>query len=447
MRTSLLTFEGAQARVLQHGALAEYAHSVRLLTLILTIGVLAAVSAMLWLIRSVLPRTLSYSRFASRIAEGDFGQRLHPKGTDELAHLGRTLEDVATRRQAEDEYDRTQLEFADALQLTGDETEAHALLVRHLERSIQSSVVTVLNRNNSADRLEAVTRLLPESPLIDTLAGAAPRSCLAVRMAQPHTERVGEETLMSCEVCRVCPRLATCTPLLVGGEVIGSVLLAHEEELAEDAMRRVRESVRQAAPVLANLRNLAVAQLRASTDALTGLSNRRSLETTLRRMVAQALRMNSSLGALMLDLDHFKQINDQFGHGKGDEALAAVGVVLRDTVRQSDFAGRYGGEEFLILLPDTDEEGAKVIAEKIRSSLAEILVTGLDRRITASVGVAILPVHALDAETLVQEADRALYVAKSKGRDRVEVIAIDRPPSTAAANLFGEQEGPASSVG
>ena len=126
------------------------------------------------------------------------------------------------------------------------------------------------------------------------------------------------------------------------------------------------DSVTQAAPVLANLRNLALAEARAATDALTGLPNKRACADTLKRMVAHAGRSVSPLSALLLDLDHFKQINDTFGHGIGDDALAAVGDVISTNLRTSDFAGRYGGEEFLVLLPDTDREGAAQAAEKLR---------------------------------------------------------------------------------
>jgi diguanylate cyclase (GGDEF)-like protein len=425
----LVHFEGDQAQLLHQRALSTYDASVRSMILILVLGLLAGVGVVLWLIRGVLPRTLAYSRFAARIAQGDFSQRLDPSGADELAQLGRTLDDVAQRRQAEDRYDRTQLEFTDTLQLTGDEREAHDLLTRHLERSIPDSSVTVLNRNNSADRLEAVTAIVPDSPLRLSLDGAAPRACLAIRMAHPHSEQGGEDALLSCEICSVCPGLSTCAPLLVGGEVIGSVLVNHPEPLGEDSERRIQESVRQAAPVLANLRNLAVAEVRAATDALTGLPNRRSLENTLKRMVAQAARTQTPLSALMLDLDHFKQINDRYGHGKGDDVLAAVGAALLEIVRQSDFVGRYGGEEFLALLPATGEDGAQVIGEKIRNAIAEILVPGLESAITVSVGIAVLPDHAFDAETLAQAADRALYSAKSRGRNRVEMAASGPPTS------------------
>src|ERR1700753_2010782 len=128
-----------------------------------------------------------------------------------------------------------------------------------------------------------------------------------------------------------------------------------------------------------------------STDSLTGLPNRRAIADTIRRMVAQTTRTMRPLAALMCDLDHFKQINDQYGHGRGDDVLAAVGAAITSSIRVSDFAGRFGGEEFLVLLPDTDSNGAIALAEKIRAAVASIRVPTVERVITLSVGIAVLP--------------------------------------------------------
>jgi len=141
--------------------------------------------------------------------------------------------------------------------------------------------------------------------------------------------------LIGCDLCHHLDGRTSCNPLLVGGEVIGSVLLAHRDPLGDEHRLRVRDSVTQAAPVLANLRNLAIAQLRAATDSLTGLPNARAVQDTLRLLVAQASRMLWPLGAVLLDLDHFKNIKDTFGHGLGDEVLAAVGVSLQSTVARA----------------------------------------------------------------------------------------------------------------
>jgi diguanylate cyclase (GGDEF)-like protein len=345
---------------------------------------------------------------------------------------------VARRLRQAIEPAREQVEFADTLQLAENETEAHHLLQRHLQRLVTGSSVTILNRNNSADRLEAVTAIPEGSPLTAALAHAEPRSCLAVRSARTHDEDDQRPGLLGCSVCSSCPGVSTCTPLHVGGEVIGSVLVNRTERYKASERNQVREAVGQAAPVVANLRNLAIAELRAATDSLTGLPNKRAVADTLKRMVAQAARTLTPLSLLVLDLDHFKGLNDRFGHQVGDQALASVGAALRSALRDSDFAGRNGGEEFAIMLPDTDAEGAFATAEKIRMSIADITIPGLDLGITASIGVATYPEHAVGAERLERLADSALFVAKRSGRDRIEIAGTTEAlePSPALPTTF-----------
>ena len=321
-----------------------------------------------------------------------------------------------------------QAEFAETLQLANDEDEAHRLLQRHLERTLIATSAVVLNRNNSADRLEAVTPLPPGSPLAETLRGAEPRSCLAVRSGQLHTEKGGRPPLLSCPVCAPVPGASSCVPLMVGGEVIGAVLVSRPTPYSEAEVMRIRESVSQAAPVLANLRNLAVAEIRAATDSLTGLLNKRAVTDALKRTFAQAAMTKSPLALLLLDLDHFKQVNDQHGHGAGDQVLASVGAALRGALRARDFAGRNGGEEFAILLPDTDIDAALDIAERVRATIAEVTLPGTDVPVTVSVGVAGFPDHASTLERLERLADAALYVAKRQGRNRVELASVETGP-------------------
>jgi diguanylate cyclase (GGDEF)-like protein len=174
--------------------------------------------------------------------------------------------------------------------------------------------------------------------------------------------------------------------------------------------------------VIANLRNLAIAELRAATDALTGLANNRAVGDTLNRMAAQAGRSKAPLSAIMFDLDHFKRVNDIHGHAKGDEVLATVAAVVQSGVRESDFLGRYGGEEFVALLPDTSRDGGAQLAEKLRQAIEQLEIPDLDRRLSASFGVATLPGDAMNGEQLLRAADRALYAAKNAGRNRVEVV-------------------------
>ena len=329
-----------------------------------------------------------------------------------------------------------QAEFADILQLANGEDEAQLLLQRHLERSLPATAAVVLNRNNSADRLEAVTPLPPGSPLAGTLRGAEPRSCLAVRSGRMRHENGGRPALLSCSICAPVPGVSSCVPLTVGGEVIGSVLLSRVAPFTESEEQRILESVGQAAPVLANLRNLAVAEILAATDGLTGLPNKRAVTDAMKRTFAQALATQAPLGLLLLDLDHFKQVNDQHGHPVGDQVLASVGAVLRTVLRDRDFAGRNGGEEFAVLLPDTDIAVALEIAERVRAAIAGISLPGSDASVTVSIGVAGFPGHASSLDRLERLADAALYVAKRQGRNRLELA------EPASADAVPGQPGP-----
>jgi diguanylate cyclase (GGDEF)-like protein len=331
----------------------------------------------------------------------------------------RLLADMARRRERDRELEAARTEFADVLQVTEQQDETFELLKHRLERAVSGAGAVVLNRNNSKDRLEAATGIPPNANLAERLECAEPRSCLAVRFARRHEEGAEHEPLLSCGLCTGSSAQSTCEPLLVGGEVIGSALVLHPDPLTESERTAISVSVAQAGPVLANLRNLAIAEYRAATDALTGLPNSRAVHDTIKRMVAQASRSVSPLAALMLDLDHFKQINDTYGHGRGDDTLAAVGATLRALVRESDFVGRYGGEEFVVLLPDTARDGAVLVGEKIRAAVELITVPGVSRLITVSVGVAVMPDDAGESVALLRHADRRLYAAKANGRNQV----------------------------
>jgi len=323
------------------------------------------------------------------------------------------------RRLEAHSYRETQAEFAETMQMMRQESDAYGLVKRHLERSLDGTEVVVLNRNNSVSRLMAATPIPEDSELALKLVDAEPDSCLAVRLAREYRQGASESPLMECGLCGRSAAEVTCVPSLVSGEVIGSVLVRAGEPLAEEDRTRVADTVTQAAPVLANLRNLAVAEMRASTDALTGLPNTRSCHDTLKRMLAHAGRTVTPLSLVVFDLDRFKQINDRFGHGAGDDVLAAVGEVVTVTLRASDFAGRHGGEEFLALLPDTDRDGAMLAAEKLRQAIQSIDVPQVEVEISASFGVATYPLDAVDGDGLLRVADRALYAAKDAGRNLV----------------------------
>ena len=163
---------------------------------------------------------------------------------------------------------------------------------------------------------------------------------------------------------------------------------------------------------------------RARTDALTGLANRRHFDEQLRRVVAETDRFGGTCSLILVDLDHFKEVNDTFGHDAGDTVLKHVALVLGDAVRTVDLCARFGGEEIAILLPQTSQAGALELAERLRATLERrpTRYNGQPVRITASFGIATYPAPVPNGDWLVVAADRALYEAKAAGRNCVRMI-------------------------
>lgn len=156
----------------------------------------------------------------------------------------------------------------------------------------------------------------------------------------------------------------------------------------------------------------------ARTDPLTGLGNRQELRQALDREIMRAATMREPVSVCVIELDHFKAVNDRFGHLQGDEVLRRVAAIMRESCRASDVLARFGGDEFVVLFPDTDGDVANEVAERIRNEIEERLVLA-DMRVTASIGVATFPTDAATVHDLVQAADRAVYYAKATGGNRV----------------------------
>ncbi len=209
----------------------------------------------------------------------------------------------------------------------------------------------------------------------------------------------------------------------------GAVLLLGTEEhrrdldfqnetlkLSNDLSVMMRESVRKNREL--QQANQTIERL-ARTDPLTGLANRRTLQESLVREIARAARLTESLSVIMADLDHFKSINDQFGHAAGDQVLQRAAAVFTSQLRPYDLAARYGGEEFLLLLPGASPAGAFAVAERIRKELADTSLPACPASVTLSLGIATFAAGETPDE-FVARADAALYRAKANGRNCVE---------------------------
>ena len=213
--------------------------------------------------------------------------------------------------------------------------------------------------------------------------------------------------------------------------VVGTLALSPSPNDAEDAHRLVPLVARELGGALRMSALVEETQRQASIDVLTGLMNRRAFLPAIRGEVARSRRYGLRLSVLLLDIDHFKVINDRFGHAAGDLVLASVGRLLAQTQRNTDFSARWGGEEFVIALTCTDVDGGRVAAERTRAAVEGLLLdngSGVRIPVTASVGLAsLLPDE--DVEQLMNSADHAMYAAKYGGRNRV---GVDEPGSAPA---------------
>jgi diguanylate cyclase (GGDEF)-like protein len=208
-------------------------------------------------------------------------------------------------------------------------------------------------------------------------------------------------------------------PLVADGQPLGVLVVENVGEKGGFIQRRIVSMVGQFAShgalAMRNAWLLEQVQRLAATDALTGIANRRTFEKVLQAEVSRASRSRSDVTLIMLDIDRFKSLNDEFGHQAGDEVLARVGEALRNACRESDTPARYGGEEFAVLMPGCSPEEATMAAERLRKKVSEI--QGV-RSVTFSAGIATFPIHALTADDLIASADDALYQSKRTGRDR-----------------------------
>lgn len=206
-------------------------------------------------------------------------------------------------------------------------------------------------------------------------------------------------------------------------------LKAHKELLGYLALNGCSEVDRDKAAILAHQFALAIRRDRlyqdleqlAITDSLTAVHTRRHFLSRLEEEFRRAKNHHTQLSFLMVDVDYFKHLNDQYGHLIGDQVLRRVAELIKESVREIDIVGRYGGEEFAIALPETDVQGAQYVAERIRSSVAKSLISAYDAKVhvTVSIGLANFPQDAKDKNELIERADWALYRAKKGGRNLV----------------------------
>ncbi len=279
-----------------------------------------------------------------------------------------------------------------------------------------------------------VAVLKPSRDLVEMVAiWGAPKSaevfaseeCWALRRGRAYASDGGVPRVRCRHLRGTNTTDSLCVPMLAHGDVLGIFHLELDARATHEADRPLAQTVAgQLALIIANLRLLETLRHQSLRDELTGLFNRRYLEASLAREWERAKRSAQPIGIIMLDLDHYKRFNDTYGHRAGDDLLRAIGRLLQAQVRGVDIACRYGGEEFLLLLPGACAEVTQRRAKEIRIAISTAQVDTQGQMlppVTGSLGVAAFPEHGMTMETVIEQADRALYAAKQAGRDQVLV--------------------------
>jgi len=251
-----------------------------------------------------------------------------------------------------------------------------------------------------------------------------PNFCWALRTGHPHLVVAGDATAPCAHAAGV-KNTYLCIPIMAQGQAIGILHFQATDDapaLGDAELSFKTTFAGQVGLSVANIRLREALRSQSIKDPLTGLYNRRYLTEMLEREIRRSVRAVQSLGILMLDLDHFKKFNDTYGHDAGDTVLRETASFLTKSIRVEDIVCRFGGEEFVVILPTADLNAAHARAERIRSKLRELTVLHQGQSlgmITVSVGVAALPEHGTSPKELLEAADAALYCAKREGRDRV----------------------------
>ncbi len=310
------------------------------------------------------------------------------------------------------------IQLGDLLQKCKTINEAYAIISRSALHIFPADSGSLYLFNNAQTLLESVSswgglRLAEDFP---------PDDCWGLKLGQPNFYDTAS-TSTACAHIKENSEANICIPVIAQGETMGVLYLSCADDAKLEAKQRLAVSVAEHIGLaIQNLRLSEMLREVSIRDPLTGLFNRRHMDASLEREISRAKRKASGLGIIMLDIDHFKRFNDTLGHEAGDALLKSLGNFLLNSMRSSDVPCRYGGEEFLLILPDASMESALRRAEQMLSEVRELRVEFNGRhldRITISFGVSAYPDSGLTKEEIISAADAALYQAKRDGRNRV----------------------------
>ncbi|WP_157178342.1 diguanylate cyclase [Terriglobus roseus] len=321
------------------------------------------------------------------------------------------------------EESRLLTDARDELQLCTGLDQVYRAAVSSFARLAPATSGTICMINNSRAMAEVVARWGLDASMVEIFV---PDSCCSLRSGRLRWREIGASEVNCSHFLNDAPETYFCLPLVAQGETLGMLFLTPNDKDSIEGVRSREDSIRQLAELTAM--TIAGLQLRVKLenqsvrDGLTGLFNRHFMEIALERELARASRSKSQVAMLMLDVDHFKTFNDQYGHATGDIVLKEVATVFEAKIRSGDMVCRYGGEEFAIILPDVTVEGAFMTAERIRTAIAGMRLTSglaMHSDLSVSVGVALFPQDAENSGDLLRKADAALYRAKHEGRNQV----------------------------
>jgi diguanylate cyclase (GGDEF)-like protein len=319
-------------------------------------------------------------------------------------------------------------ELGDMLQSCLSLSEAYPIITNRAQVLLPGSAGAVCTISSSRNMVEVVGTW--EHPSLSE-SFFTPEECWALRRGRIHVSGKVNEALSCPHVAQPRPGRALCVPMMAHGETLGLLYVdtgrdgtevrnaVQPADLDEPMAKTLAE---QAALALANLKLREVLRTQSVRDPLTNLYNRRYMEESLDRELSRAVRKNLLLSLMLIDVDHFKQFNDTFGHDAGDVVLRSLGSLLLTQLRREDIVCRYGGEEFIVILPDAPLDSARQRGEQLREATKELVVEFRGQalgKITLSIGVATFPQNGTTGSALVEAADAALYQAKREGRDRI----------------------------
>ncbi|HEV7606333.1 MAG TPA: diguanylate cyclase [Steroidobacteraceae bacterium] len=380
------------------------------------------VGLMMWaLARSIRNSILTVGEVAQALAAGDMDNRCDAHGSDEVSGLARminlladTMQGMLTRLRSEAGRSTFSNQLVEALEMADSEAEADRVIARAMGAISDVHPMELLLADSSRAHLErACVHPKNGSP---NCGVESPYSCIAVRRGHP-------QIFPDAEALNACPKLlgrmggsisAACVPVNFMGRALGVLHVTgakgkppNPEQIAQLTALGVHAGTR-----IGTLRAFERSQLQASTDSLTGLTNRRAAEEVLSNLMA----VDSAFAVVMADLDFFKRLNDTQGHEAGDRALKLFADTAREVVRDRDHVVRWGGEEFALLLPGANAERAAEVVGRLRIALAQAHLLSGSPVFTASFGISDSTMTR-ERETLIRLADEALYRSKQAGRD------------------------------